>query len=74
MRLEFADKIIPFVDSFVHPKDAHTGHAGEPELMKYILCGAENGTRRDDECLALNQFNPSISFLSDLFAVTDGKK
>ena len=74
MRLEFADKIIPFVDSFVHPKDAHTGHAGEPELMKYILCGAENGARRDGECLALNQFNPSISFLSDLFTVTDGKK
>jgi len=52
MRLEFADKIIPFVNGFVDPKDAHSGHAGEPELMLYLLCGAVNGQRNDKECLA----------------------
>jgi len=52
MRLEFADRIIPLVGSFVDPKDAHSGHAGEPELMKYILCGAENGALRASACLA----------------------
>ena len=68
MRLEFADKIIPFVNSFVNPKDAHSGHAGEPELMKYILCGVENGTRRQGECLALIDANLTPSFLSSFFA------
>jgi len=52
MRLEFADKIIPLVKGFVDPKDAHSGHAGEPELMLYLLCGAVNGQRNDKECLA----------------------
>jgi len=68
MRLKFADKIIPFVDSFVDPKDAHSGHAGEPELMKYILCGAQNGERREGECLALEEIGSTSSFFSDLFA------
>ena len=71
MRLEFADKTIPFVDSFANPKDAHSGHAGEPELMKYILCGAENGKRREGECLALEDVNTTPSFLSDLFSTLD---
>lgn len=52
MRLEFADKIIPLVGDFVDPKDAHSGHAGEPGLMLYLLCGAANGQRNDKECLA----------------------
>jgi len=43
MRLEFADKIIPLVSDFVDPKEAHSGHAKEPELMRYILCGANTG-------------------------------
>lgn len=68
MRLEYADKIIPFVDSFVDPKDAHGGHAGEPELMKYILCGARNGQRRTGECLALEDVNAQSFFLTDIFA------
>jgi len=52
MRLEFADKIIPLVNGFVDPKDAHSGHAGEPELMLYLLCGAVSGQLNDKECLA----------------------
>ena len=52
MRLEFADKILPMLGSFVDPKDAHSGHAGEKELMLYLLCGAVNGQRNDKECLA----------------------
>lgn len=52
MRLEFADKIIPLVSGFVDPKDAHSGHAGEPELMLYLLCGAVDGQLNDKECLA----------------------
>jgi len=52
MRLEFADKIIPLVNGFVDPKDAHSGHAGEPDLMLYLLCGAVDGQRNDKECLA----------------------
>ena len=52
MRLEFADKIIPMLKGFVDPKDAHSGHAGEPELMLYLLCGAVDGQINDKECLA----------------------
>ena len=52
MRLEFAKKIIPVVKGFVDPNDAHKGHADEPELMLYMLCGAANGLLNDKECLA----------------------
>jgi len=52
MRLEFADKIIPLINGFVDPKDAHSGHAGEPELMLYLLCGAVDGQLNNKECLA----------------------
>ncbi len=52
MRLEFAQKIIPLLKGFVDPKDAHSGHAGEPELMLYILCGAVNAKLNGKECLA----------------------
>jgi hypothetical protein len=54
VRTRFADKIIPVVGSFVDPKDAHTGHAKQPELMKLILCGAVNGKPNTDGCLAVN--------------------
>ena len=52
MRIEFADKIIPVLKVFVDPNDAHKGHADEPELMLYMLCGAENGQLNSKECLA----------------------
>ena len=52
VRTRFADRIIPVVGSFADPKDAHTGHAREPELMKLLLCGARNGRLRADGCLA----------------------
>ncbi len=52
MRLEFADKIVPMLGGFVDPKDAHSGHAGEKDLMLYLLCGAVNGQLNDKECLA----------------------
>jgi hypothetical protein len=52
MRLEFADRIIPPLGSFVDPLDAHSGHASEPELMVYVLCGAVDGQKRDEQCLA----------------------
>jgi len=52
MRLEFADKIIPLVNDFVDPKDAHSGHAKEPELMRYILCGAQTGALDAQNCRA----------------------
>ena len=52
MRLEFADKIIPMLKGFVDPKDAPSGHAGEPELMLYLLCGAVDGQLNNKECLA----------------------
>ena len=52
MRLEFADKVVPLVKGFVDPNDAHKGHAGEPKLMLYMLCGAENAQLNGKECLA----------------------
>jgi hypothetical protein len=52
VRLEFADKLISVVGGFVDPKDAHSGHAGEPEIMKLILCGAVKGELNTEGCLA----------------------
>jgi len=52
MRLEFADKIVPLLKGFVDPNDAHKGHAGEPELMLYMLCGALDAQLNGKECLA----------------------
>ena len=52
MRLEFADPVIPFISGLVDPQQAHSGHAGEPELMRYILCGARNGQLNKNKCLA----------------------
>ena len=52
MRLEFADTIIPLVKGFVDPKQAHSGHSNEPELLLYMLCGAQGGRLNDSKCLA----------------------
>lgn len=52
MRLEFADKIIPVIGGFVDPKQAHSRHAAEAELMLYMLCGAREGGLNDRECVA----------------------
>lgn len=52
MRLEFADKIVPLLKGFVDPLQAHGGHAAEPELMLYMLCGARNGKLNREGCLA----------------------
>ena len=55
MRLEFADKVVPVLKGFVDPLQAHTGHAGQPELMRYILCGAREGKLNNEGCLATEQ-------------------
>jgi len=52
MRLEFADKFVPLLKGFIDPNDAHKGHAGEPELILYILCGAKNAKLNGKACLA----------------------
>lgn len=52
MRLEFADRIVPLLKGFVDPLQAHSGHASEPELMLYMLCGARKGRLNRKECLA----------------------
>ena len=52
VRLEFADKLIPFAKSFVNPKDAHSGHAGEAVIMQLMLCGAKDGQINLEGCLA----------------------
>ena len=55
VRLEFADKIVPMLD-FVDPMQAHLGHASEPELMLYILCGVKYGKLNQEACLATADF------------------
>ncbi len=52
MRLEFADKMIPMVDGLVDPLQAHGGHMSEPELVLYLLCGAEAAKLKSGGCLA----------------------
>lgn len=52
LRLEFADGVIPFFSDFVDPMQAHLGHAAEPELMLFILCGARDGQLNTEGCLA----------------------
>lgn len=52
LRVEFADGIIPMFKGFVDPMQAHMGHAGEPELMMFLLCGAKKGKLHQDACLA----------------------
>jgi len=57
MRLEFADKVIPLLKGFVDPLQAHNGHAAEPELMLYMLCGARNGKLHEENCLATSRLD-----------------
>ena len=57
MRLEFADKVIPLLNGFVDPLQAHSGHAAEPELMLYMLCGARNGKLHEENCLATSRLD-----------------
>ncbi len=61
MRLEFADRLVPLLDSFVDPLQAHGGHASEPLLMRYILCGANNGGLNDNHCLAADLADTNIA-------------
>lgn len=55
MRLTFADKIIPLLKGFTDPLQAHSGHAEEKELMRFVLCGAERAELRDEGCLATDK-------------------
>jgi len=52
MRVEFADRLIPLVDGLVDPLQAHGGHMSEPELVLYMLCGAQNAKLNKANCLA----------------------
>lgn len=59
MRVQFADPLIPLVKGFVDPLRAHNGHSAQPELMRYMVCGAENGKLRIAGCIA-EQVGPPI--------------
>ena len=50
MRVEFASPLIPFVKGFVDPLFAHNGHVRQPEIMEYILCGADGRTPLIEGC------------------------
>jgi len=50
MRVEFASPLIPFVRGFVDPLFAHNGHVRQPEIMEYILCGADGRKPRIEGC------------------------
>ncbi len=50
MRVEFANPLIPFVNGFVDPLFAHNGHVKQPEVMEFILCGAEGKTVKYANC------------------------
>ena len=50
MRVEFASPLIPFVGGFVDPLYAHNGHVQQPEIMEYILCGADGRSPRVTGC------------------------
>lgn len=50
MRVEFAQPLIPFVNSFVDPLYAHNGHVQQPKIMEYILCGANGKSVKVDGC------------------------
>lgn len=52
LRVEFADPVIPVFKGFVDPMQAHMGHAAEPELVLYLLCGSRAGQLHDHSCLA----------------------
>lgn len=52
MRIEFADPLFPVLKSLVDPKQAHSDHAKQPKLMKYLLCGATVGKLNTNNCIA----------------------
>ena len=52
MRVEFADPLIPILSSFVDPKQAHSDHAKQPILMRHMLCGAKDGSLKNEGCIA----------------------
>jgi hypothetical protein len=52
LRVEFADPLIPIIKSLVDPKQAHSDHAKQPLLMRYLLCGAQKGQLRTQNCTA----------------------
>jgi hypothetical protein len=50
MRVKFAKPLIPLVSSFADPESAHSGHVRQPEVMDFILCGADNRDARLTSC------------------------
>lgn len=50
MRVKFAKPLIPLVSSFADPESAHSGHVRQPEVMDFILCGADNRNARLTSC------------------------
>lgn len=58
MRVEFAKPLIPFVSSFVDPEFAHNGHVRQPEIMDFILCGADGDDARLNSCDVDRSPNP----------------
>ncbi len=54
MRVEFAEPVFPLVGGFVDPLFAHNGHVKQPELIAYMLCGAQNGQINVDGCRGLS--------------------
>ena len=52
LRVEFADPVVPVFGGLVDPLQAHKAHAGEPEIMRLVLCGMTDGEVRADGCLA----------------------
>jgi len=52
IRLEFADPIVGLFKDFVDPLQAHSKHVAEPEIVLLMLCGAERGDFKKENCLA----------------------
>lgn len=52
IRVEFADPLISVFKDFVDPVQAHAKHVAEPGIIELMLCGAQNGELRDENCLA----------------------
>ena len=55
LRVQFADPLVPALKGFVDPLAAHKDHAGEPEIMRLVLCGMEAGAVRTRGCLAAGE-------------------
>ena len=53
MRVEFSPPVFPLVGGFVDPLFAHNGHVKQPEIIAYMLCGAEGGQLHVDGCRGL---------------------